>query len=67
VLQQELRSTENRITFALWHYNDSVMRYSAVLSTLPTNLVAACSNFSPAAMFPARDAGVESGGSWYAE
>jgi LemA protein len=40
VLQQELRSTENRIAFALWHYTNSVMRYSAMLSTLPTNLVA---------------------------
>jgi LemA protein len=61
-LQEELRSTENRIAFARQHYNDSVMRYNAVLSTLPTNLVARLFLFSPAAMFAARDASVDSGG-----
>jgi LemA protein len=61
VLQEELRSTENRIAFARQHYNDSVMQYNAMLSTLPTNLVARLFLFSPAAMFAARDAGVDSG------
>jgi LemA protein len=61
-LQEELRSTENRIAFARQHYNDSVMQYNVALSTLPTNLVANLFLFSPAAMFAARDAGVDSGG-----
>jgi LemA protein len=61
-LQEELRSTENRIAFARQHYNDSVMQYNAVLSTLPTNLVARLFLFSPAAMFAARDASVDSVG-----
>jgi LemA protein len=59
-LQEELRSTENRIAFARQHYNDSVMQYNAMLSTLPTNLVAHLFLFSPAAMFAARDAAVDS-------
>ena len=62
MLQEELRSTENRIAFARQHYNDSVMQYDAVLSRLPTNLVARLFLFSSAAMFAARDAGVDFGG-----
>jgi LemA protein len=62
MLQEELRSTENRIAFARQHYNDSVMQYNALLSTLPTNLVAHLFLFSPAAMFAACDARVDSGG-----
>jgi LemA protein len=50
-LQEELRSSENRIAFARQHYNDSVMRYNAAVSSLPTNLVARLFAFSPAAMF----------------
>jgi LemA protein len=61
MLQEELRSTENRIAFARQHYNDSVMQYNAALSTLPANLVARLFSFNPAAMFAARGAGVDSG------
>jgi hypothetical protein len=60
VLQEELRSTENRIGFARQHYNDSVMRYRAFKS--PTNLVARLLLFSSAAMFATPDAGVDFGG-----
>lgn len=52
-LQEELRSTENRIAFARQHYNDSVMRYNAAVSSLPTNMVARLFAFSPAPMFSA--------------
>jgi LemA protein len=50
-LQEELRSTENRIAFARQHYNDSVMRYNAAVAGVPTNFVARVFAFSPAAMF----------------
>jgi LemA protein len=50
-LAEELRSSENRIAFARQHYNDSVMRYNAAVSSLPTSLVARLFAFSPAAMF----------------
>jgi LemA protein len=50
-LQEELRSSENRIAFARQHYNDSVMRYNAAISSAPTNLIARLFAFSPAAMF----------------
>jgi LemA protein len=52
-LQEELRSTENRIAFARQHYNDSVMRYNVAISSLPTNVVARLFAFRPAAIFSA--------------
>jgi|SRR5579864_4070126 len=53
-LQEELRSTENRIGFARQHYNDSVMRYNVMIASFPTNLVAGPFGFKPAVMFSAR-------------
>jgi LemA protein len=50
-LAEELRSCENRIAFARQHYNDSVMRYNAAVSSLPTSLVARLFAFNHAAMF----------------
>jgi LemA protein len=55
-LQEELRTTENRIGFARQHYNDSVMRYNVMISSFPTNLIANLFAFKPAVMFSARDA-----------
>jgi LemA protein len=52
-LQEELRSSENRIAFARQHYNDCVMRYNAAVSSLPTNLVARLFAFGPATMLQA--------------
>lgn len=52
-LQEELRTTENRIAFARQHYNDSVMEYNAAVASLPTNLVARLFAFKPTMMFSA--------------
>ena len=48
-IQEELASTENRISFARQHYNDSVRRYNTKLEQVPTNIV---KNFGD---FPARE------------
>jgi LemA protein len=56
-LQEELRTTENRIAFARQHYNGSVMHYNAMVLSLPANLIARLFTFSPATMFSTRDAG----------
>jgi len=56
ILQEELRTTENRIGFARQHYNDSVMRYNVMIARFPANLIASLFNFKPAVMFSARGA-----------
>jgi LemA protein len=59
ILQEELRTTENRIGFARQHYNDSVMRYNVMIASFPASLVARFFGFEPAVMFSAHgmDAG----------
>jgi LemA protein len=59
ILQEELRTSENRIGFARQHYNDSVMRYNVMIASFPANLIARLFSFKPAMMFSARvaDAG----------
>jgi LemA protein len=52
-LQEELSSTENRIAFARQYYNDSVMEYNTAIATVPSNLLAGPSGFTPEAMFEA--------------
>jgi LemA protein len=39
-LQEELRTTENRIAFARQHYNDSVAQLNAAIAGFPGSLVA---------------------------
>jgi LemA protein len=39
-LQQELKATENRITFSRQYYNDTVAQYNTSLQRFPANLVA---------------------------
>lgn len=50
-LQEELSSTENKISFARQFYNDSVMAYNTACETIPTNLVASLGNFQKADHF----------------
>jgi len=52
-LQEELTTTENKISFARQHYNDSVMRYNTKLQTIPTNLIAGMFNFTAETFFEA--------------
>ena len=50
-LQEELRSTENKIAYARQFYNDSVMEYNTKLQQFPSNIFAGMFNFKPAELF----------------
>ncbi|MFH0998021.1 MAG: LemA family protein [Pseudomonadota bacterium] len=47
-LQEELTSTENRISFARQAFNDSVMTYNITCEKFPNNLIAGVFNFKQA-------------------
>ena len=44
-LQEELTSTENKISFARQFYNDAVMAYNNKKEMFPTNIIAGVFNF----------------------
>jgi len=44
-LQQELKETENKISYARQFYNDSVTIYNTKVETIPTNIVASLFGF----------------------
>jgi LemA protein len=50
-LQEELKSTENRIGFARQHYNDSAGKYNSALQRFPNNIVAGFGGFTPVGFF----------------
>jgi LemA protein len=50
-LNEELTSTENKISFARQAYNDSVMTYNTDREVFPTNIIAGAFNFGPAELF----------------
>ena len=54
-LQEELASTENRISFARQFYNDSVMRMNNKIQMFPTNIVANMFNFNASEFFELQD------------
>jgi len=44
-LQEELSSTENKISFSRQYYNDSVLRYNNKVQMFPSNMVAGITGF----------------------
>ena len=54
-LQEELKTTENKIAFARQHYNDCVMTYNNKREMFPSSIVANVANFLPATMFEVSD------------
>jgi LemA protein len=54
-LQEELSSTENRISFSRQHYNDTVMRYNTKTQSMPANIVAGMCNFKEEPFFELED------------
>lgn len=54
-LQEELTSTENKVSFARQAYNDSVMTYNTKREVFPTNVVAGMFNFTAAELFKIED------------
>ena len=55
-LQEELTSTENKISFARQFYNDTVMRYNTKIQTVPTNFVAGMCSFQASEFFQTESA-----------
>jgi LemA protein len=56
-LQEELTSTENKISFARQLYNDTATEYNTKQMQFPTNLMAGLAKASPAELWQIEDAG----------
>jgi LemA protein len=56
-LQEELTSTENKISFARQLYNDTATEYNTKQMQFPSNLVAGLAKASPAELWQIEDAG----------
>jgi LemA protein len=50
-LQEELTSTENKISFSRQFYNDSVLRYNNQTQMFPSSIVASMTGFKPSEFF----------------
>lgn len=50
-LQEELKSTENKIAFARQYYNDIVTSYNTKIETFPSSIFASMGNFKPKELF----------------
>ncbi|MBI4596804.1 MAG: LemA family protein [Candidatus Omnitrophica bacterium] len=50
-LQEELTSTENKVSFARQFYNDQAARYNAAIESVPTNIVAGTGGFTKVDFF----------------
>ncbi len=50
-LQEELRNTENKISYSRQFYNDSVTMYNTKLEVVPTNIIAGMFNFKSEELF----------------
>lgn len=50
-LQEELTSTENKISFARQHYNDEVMRLNTMIEKFPQNIIASIFGFKKEEFF----------------
>ncbi len=50
-LQEELTSTENKISFSRQHYNDSVMKYNNKTEMFPSNIIAGMFKFEASEFF----------------
>ena len=54
-LQEELTSTENKISFARQYYNDTVLNYNNKTQSIPYNIVASIGGFKDADFFEIED------------
>jgi len=55
-LQEELKSTENKISFARQYYNDVVTAYNTKIETFPSSIFANGGGFKPKDLFEIEDA-----------
>jgi len=54
-LQEELSSTENKISFSRQNYNDQVLYYNNKIEMFPSNILAGMFNFTKEAFFELED------------
>ncbi len=54
-LQNNLKDTEDKISYARQFYNDAVMKYQNKIEMFPTNIVAGMFNFKPEKFFEASE------------
>jgi LemA protein len=54
-LQEELTSTENKISFSRQNYNDQVLFYNNKIQVFPTNIMAGMFNFKEETFFEVED------------
>ena len=50
-LSEELRNTENNISFSRQFYNDTVTRYNTKIQVFPSNIIAGMFNFTARDLF----------------
>ena len=50
-LQEELTSTENKISFSRQYYNDSILKYNNQTQMLPSNIIASMTGFKAGEFF----------------
>jgi LemA protein len=56
-LQEELTSTENKISFARQFYNDIATKFNIVQQVFPSNIIASMFNFTLSELFEIKEAG----------
>ena len=54
-LQEELRNTENKISYSRQFYNDSVTMYNSSLMSFPTNIIGNAFGFKPQTLYTVED------------
>jgi len=54
-LQEELSSTENKVSFSRQAFNDAVMSYNVQREVFPASVIASSFNFMPAELFEIED------------
>ena len=59
-LQEEITSTENRISFSRQHYNDSTAVYNTAIAQVPANIIAGMGGFTKKDFFELDPAELES-------
>ena len=50
-LQEELRNTENKVSYSRQFYNDTVTRYNTKLEVFPSNIIASMFHFTGESLF----------------
>jgi LemA protein len=55
-MQDDLKETEDKISYARQFYNDTVLRYNNKVETIPTNIIAGLFGFKKEAFFEAQGA-----------